>query len=122
MRVQEVADALHDDAGLARAGAGNDHHWAVAVLDDRPLLGRQREVGALGGSRRRYGDGAFPPVRIVPDGAVSSLRRSGYIPYVRSAFVPRPRLGMDISRTIYSLTRADDWRRLGGRSPWGIAT
>ena len=81
------------------------------MLNDRSLLGREREVGAvgaLGGSRWRYGDDAFPPAEIVPHGAIVSLSRSGYIPYVRSAeasewsavTVPVGRLppGMDADR------------------------
>ncbi len=52
LRGQEPADSLDDDARLARAGPGDDHHGTVAVLDDRALLIRQRKLLELGGSRR----------------------------------------------------------------------
>ncbi len=48
VRGQEVADALDDDPGLARAGAGDDDQRPIAVLDDGALLGGQR--GALSGA------------------------------------------------------------------------
>ena len=63
MRLEQPADALDDDPGLAGAGAGDDHDRPIALLDDRPLLVGERELGtgALGGSRRRYGDDVTPP-------------------------------------------------------------
>ena len=56
MRLEQPADALDDDARLARAGARDDDDRPVAILDDRALLVGERELLALGGSRRRYGD------------------------------------------------------------------
>ena len=51
--LQQPADALDDDAGLARSRACDDDDRAVAMLDDGPLGIGQREVLALGRSRRR---------------------------------------------------------------------
>ena len=36
---QEIGDALRDDAGLARAGAGEDEQRAVDVQDGLALFG-----------------------------------------------------------------------------------
>ena len=94
-RLQEVAHAFDDDAGLPRAGPGDDHDRPVPVLDDGPLRIGQWEVLGLGVSRRRYGDDAFPPARILSGGGRSAA--------VRARF---PKLSTGISLTIYSLTRA----------------
>ena len=42
LRLQQPADALHDDARLAGPGAGDDHDGAIVRLDDRALLGGER--------------------------------------------------------------------------------
>ena len=39
--LEQPADALHDDLGLARAGTGDDHDRPVAPLDDPALVGGQ---------------------------------------------------------------------------------
>ena len=44
LRLEQPADALDDDAGLAGARAGDDDDRPVAMLDDGPLLIGQREV------------------------------------------------------------------------------
>jgi hypothetical protein len=85
-RLQEVADAFDDDAGLPRAGSGDDHDRPLAVLDDRPLRIGQWEVLALGGSRRRYGDDAFPPVGILSGGGGGG-GRSGAVPEPVSGYI-----------------------------------
>ena len=45
LRLEQPADALDDDAGLARARAGDDHDRAIAMLDDGPLRIGERELG-----------------------------------------------------------------------------
>lgn len=47
----------HVGVSLLENGTGES-----GMLDDGPLGIGQREVWALGSSRWRYGDGAFPPV------------------------------------------------------------
>ncbi len=58
LRVEEPLHALDDHSRLARAGARDHDGRPIAMLDDPPLLIGEREIGASGGSRRRYGDDA----------------------------------------------------------------
>lgn len=57
LRLEEMTDALDDDARLARPRARDDNGRTLAVLDDGALSIRQRELLAFRGSRQRYGDG-----------------------------------------------------------------
>jgi hypothetical protein len=56
LRLEEPRDSLDDDACLPGASTRDDDERPIAMLDDRPLIVGQREVTALGGSRRRYRD------------------------------------------------------------------
>ena len=66
---QQPVDALDDDAGLASSRAGDDHDRAMPMLDDRALRVGKRKLGtgALGGSRRRYGDECSLLTEMMPE-------------------------------------------------------
>ncbi|MGI8998498.1 MAG: hypothetical protein ACR2GO_02165 [Candidatus Limnocylindria bacterium] len=78
-----MRDALDNDARLPRSGTGDDRNGPLAMLDDGPLRIGQWEVVALGASRRRCGDDAFPPARILSGGG----GRSGADPETVSGYI-----------------------------------
>jgi hypothetical protein len=71
--IEEVSDAIGDDAGLARASAGQDQERATAVEDRGPL--RRVELGRVDHRGRRYGS---TRARSTPAIAAASVARCRY--------------------------------------------